>query len=97
MELKNHELVGWQDVPGVLYEEHPLRDDAGKDVAGLHSVRITLDNPKQLNSYTTDMVRGVILVITSYSIHYTKLYEPGSPADKGRGSGPWRSRPEDPR
>ena len=28
---------------------------------GLHAVRITLDNPKQLNSYTTEMVKGVIL------------------------------------
>jgi 6-oxo-cyclohex-1-ene-carbonyl-CoA hydrolase len=27
----------------------------------LHVVRITLDNPEQLNSYTTDMVKGVIL------------------------------------
>jgi len=61
MDLKSHELVDWRDVPGILYEEHPLRDDAGREVAGLHSVRITLDNPKQLNSYTTDMVRGVIL------------------------------------
>jgi 6-oxocyclohex-1-ene-carbonyl-CoA hydrolase len=61
MELKNHELVSWHDTPGILYEEHPLQDDTGKIVEGLHSVRVTLDNPKQLNSYTTDMVRGVIL------------------------------------
>jgi len=61
MDFKSHELVGWQEVPGILYEEHPLKDDRGRVVEGLHSVRLTLDNPKQLNSYTTDMVRGVIL------------------------------------
>jgi 6-oxo-cyclohex-1-ene-carbonyl-CoA hydrolase len=30
-------------------------------VPGLHWVRITLDNPRQYNSYTTEMVKGVIL------------------------------------
>src|SRR3990170_1702759 len=61
MELKDHNLTTGADVPGVLYEETPLKDPQGKTVEGLHSVRITLNNPKQLNSYTTDMVRGVIL------------------------------------
>jgi hypothetical protein len=39
----------------------PLRSPDGTLVDGLHAVRITLDNPKQLNSYTTEMVKGVIL------------------------------------
>jgi 6-oxo-cyclohex-1-ene-carbonyl-CoA hydrolase len=38
----------------------PVRDAAGRAVDGLHATRITLDNPSQLNSYTTDMVKGVI-------------------------------------
>ena len=60
-EFKPHGLVPPSDRPGVLYEEVPLRDPSGAVVEGLHSVRISLDNPKQYNSYTTDMVKGVIL------------------------------------
>ncbi len=60
MEFKNHDLFSKLDFEGVLYEELSLRDPAGKAVDGLHTVRITLDNPKQYNSYTTAMVKGVI-------------------------------------
>src|SRR5579862_7195818 len=60
MEFKDHNLIKCSSHPGVLYEEVPLKDLKGNLVAGLHSVRITLDNPKQLNSYTTEMVKGVI-------------------------------------
>jgi 6-oxo-cyclohex-1-ene-carbonyl-CoA hydrolase len=59
--FKDHDLVPAADHAGVRYEEIPLRDPAGEVVEGLHSVRITLDNPKQFNSYTTEMVKGVIL------------------------------------
>ncbi len=45
---------------GVRYELRPLRDDRGRAVDGLSSAWITLDNPKQLNSYTTQMIKGVI-------------------------------------
>jgi len=34
--------------------------DRGKPVEGLHSAWITLNNPAQYNSYTTEMVKGVI-------------------------------------
>jgi 6-oxo-cyclohex-1-ene-carbonyl-CoA hydrolase len=61
MELKDHDLTGWRAHAGVRYEEVPLRDPSGATVPGLHSVRITLDNPARLNSYTTEMVKGVIL------------------------------------
>jgi len=61
MEFKNHNLAPAAPSPGVLYEEVPFPDPAGKTVEGLHAVRITLHNPEQLNSYTTDMVKGVIL------------------------------------
>jgi len=60
-EFKDHDLVTEQNYEGVLYEKIPLRDPAGKLVDGLHTVRITLDNPTQYNSYTTTMVKGVIL------------------------------------
>jgi 6-oxocyclohex-1-ene-carbonyl-CoA hydrolase len=67
MDFKDHDLTTAADRPGVLYEELPLADPTdpadpeGARVPGLHTVRITLDNPGQLNSYTTDMVKGVIL------------------------------------
>jgi 6-oxocyclohex-1-ene-carbonyl-CoA hydrolase len=61
MLLKNHDLTPPPDVAGLRYDEVPLRDAAGAAVPGLHVVRITLDNQDQLNSYTTDMVKGVIL------------------------------------
>jgi 6-oxo-cyclohex-1-ene-carbonyl-CoA hydrolase len=61
MTFRNHSLTAAADVPGLRYEEVPLVSPDGAAVAGLHTVRITLDNPAQLNSYTTDMVKGVIL------------------------------------
>jgi 6-oxo-cyclohex-1-ene-carbonyl-CoA hydrolase len=61
MPLKDHDLTAPGPVPGVLYDEPALRDPQGSPVPGLHAVRITLDNPGQLNSYTTEMVKGVIL------------------------------------
>ena len=45
---------------GVRYELLPLVDRRGKTAAGLYTAWITLDNTKQLNSYTTEMIKGVI-------------------------------------
>jgi 6-oxo-cyclohex-1-ene-carbonyl-CoA hydrolase len=61
MEWKDHELAPLPRAGAVRYEETPLRSPEGEEVPGLHVVRITLDNPRQLNSYTTDMVKAVIL------------------------------------
>ena len=61
MTLKNHDLTSPVDAAGLRYEQVPLAAPDGSAVPGLHSVRITLDNPSQLNAYTTDMVRGMIL------------------------------------
>ncbi|HVS03317.1 MAG TPA: 6-oxocyclohex-1-ene-1-carbonyl-CoA hydratase, partial [Thermoanaerobaculia bacterium] len=60
-ELKSHELL--PDVPlrEVGYETHPVRDRDGAPVEGLHQVWIRLDNERQLNAYTTEMVKDVIL------------------------------------
>jgi 6-oxo-cyclohex-1-ene-carbonyl-CoA hydrolase len=60
MEFKNHDLIPTFDFKNVLYEEAPLRDPEGRTLEGLHNVRITLDNPGQHNSYTTEMAKGVI-------------------------------------
>ncbi len=61
MEFKNHDLVGDFDFEGVLYEERPVRDPGGEVIEGIHAVQITLNNPEQLNSYTTEMIKGVIM------------------------------------
>ena len=51
----------------VIYEKRPVKDMAGKPVAGLFNAWITLDNPTQFNSYTTDMVKAVILAFREAS------------------------------
>jgi 6-oxo-cyclohex-1-ene-carbonyl-CoA hydrolase len=52
----------------VLYDKRPARDFSGKGVDGLFNAWITLDNPTQFNSYTTDMVKGVILAFREASV-----------------------------
>ncbi len=61
MSFKDHDLVSTFDFEGVRYEERPIFDPDGNAIAGLHAIQITLDNPEQYNSYTTEMVKGVIL------------------------------------
>jgi 6-oxo-cyclohex-1-ene-carbonyl-CoA hydrolase len=67
-EHKDHNLVTPPTVAGIRYEERPLRTPDGEAAPGIHVVWITLDNPSQLNSYTTDMVRGVILGMRRASV-----------------------------
>jgi 6-oxocyclohex-1-ene-carbonyl-CoA hydrolase len=58
-----HSDIHWgtdADAPCVVYEKHPITDPSGKIVEGLYTVWIRLNNPKQFNSYTTEMVKGVI-------------------------------------
>ena len=63
MPLKNHDLIDRTEVQGVRYQQLPLHGPDGAVVEGLHRVQVTLDNPGQLNSYTTEMVKGVILAL----------------------------------
>jgi 6-oxo-cyclohex-1-ene-carbonyl-CoA hydrolase len=62
--IKNHDLWGDEyfsrEPPGVIYELKPVVDHEGKIIKGLNSAWIILNNPQQYNSYTTDMVKGVI-------------------------------------
>ena len=50
-----------QSFRGIRYEEKPARRPDGQPAEGLHNVWITLDNERELNSYTTDTVKEVIL------------------------------------
>ncbi len=62
--IKNHDL--WsdeyfsRDPPSIIYELKRIVDNDGNKVKGLNSAWIILNNPSQYNSYTTDMVKGVI-------------------------------------
>jgi 6-oxo-cyclohex-1-ene-carbonyl-CoA hydrolase len=47
-------------VPGVRLEKRPAKTSDGHEVEGLFNAWIILDNPKQHNSYTTEMVKGII-------------------------------------
>jgi 6-oxocyclohex-1-ene-carbonyl-CoA hydrolase len=63
MELVNHELVPGYQFRTIRYEERPVRDRKGAVVEGLHAVWITLDNERQLNSYTTEALKELILAL----------------------------------
>jgi 6-oxo-cyclohex-1-ene-carbonyl-CoA hydrolase len=65
-EFKDHDLAPFPPTPPgakgtVRYEKKPVKDPRGQVVDGLSTVWITLDNPGQLNSYETEMVKQVIL------------------------------------
>jgi 6-oxo-cyclohex-1-ene-carbonyl-CoA hydrolase len=62
--LIDHDLAPLPPLPGpatVRFEKRPARRPDGSEVPGLFNAWITLDNPAQFNSYTTDMVKKVIL------------------------------------
>jgi len=66
--LKNHELIEDYAFHAIRYETRPVRARDGQDVEGLHQVWIWLDNPKQLNAYTTLMVKETILAFQRASV-----------------------------
>jgi 6-oxocyclohex-1-ene-carbonyl-CoA hydrolase len=59
--LKSHTLVPEQDFTDILYELRPARTPSGEEADGLYNAWIILNNPGQLNSYTTQAVKEVIL------------------------------------
>ena len=62
--IKDHYLWGDEHFsdkePGVIFEKKPILDPQGNPIDDLYSAWITLNNPRQYNSYTTEMVKGVI-------------------------------------
>jgi 6-oxocyclohex-1-ene-carbonyl-CoA hydrolase len=65
--LKDHNLAPEIVVPGVLYAKRAARRPDGTIAEGLFNAWITLDNPKQYNSYTTEIVKGIILAFRQAS------------------------------
>ncbi len=66
-DFKNHDLVDDISKPGIRYEKRPAKTPDGATAPGLYNAWITLDNPTQYNSYTTDMVKGAILAFRAAS------------------------------
>ncbi len=64
--LRSHDLAEIS-VPGVRVERAPAREPDGRVAPGLYNAWIWLDNPSQYNSYTTEMVKAVILAFRAAS------------------------------
>lgn len=63
--LKDHQIFGDEhfgtEPPCTMFEKKPLvNPNTGETVDGLYTAWITLHNPAQFGSYTTEMVKGVI-------------------------------------
>jgi 6-oxocyclohex-1-ene-carbonyl-CoA hydrolase len=64
--VHDHDLVSFE--PRLIrYETRPVLQPDGKPAEGLHNVWITLNNERELNSYTTDSVKEVILAFRKAS------------------------------
>ncbi len=67
-ELVDHRLSSDSIADGVKYELRQAKAPDGTIADGLFNAWIILDNPKQFNSYTTDMVKGVIHAFRNASV-----------------------------
>ncbi len=65
--FKDHNLVPEYQFSTIKYKLKPCLDRHGQEVAGLFNAWIVLDNEQQLNSYTTKMVKEVILAFRTAS------------------------------
>ena len=64
----DHDLVPDRQFEHIRYEHRPVKGNDGESVEGLHQVWISLNNEKQLNSYTTEAVKDVILAFRRASM-----------------------------
>lgn len=65
--MNNHNLTEDFSPREIVVSRRPLLDREGGPVDGLHNVWITLNNPKELNSYTTGMAKEIILALREAS------------------------------
>lgn len=65
--MKDHNLVEHFHPREILVERRPVHDNHGQTVEGLHNLWITLNNPQELNSYTTSMAKEIILALRAAS------------------------------
>ena len=72
-ELVNHELVSSHQFSQIRYERRRVLARDGKPAEGLCQIWIALDNERQLNSYTTEAVKEVILAFRRASADRTAV------------------------
>ena len=64
--LNNHNLVD-HNYTEILFEIKPVKDFDGNEIEGLYNAWISLNNPSQYNSYTTDAVKEIVLAFREAS------------------------------
>jgi len=64
--LNNHNLVD-HNYTEILFERKPVKDFDGNEIEGLYNAWISLNNPSQYNSYTTDAVKEIVLAFREAS------------------------------
>ena len=65
--MNDHNLVAGFAPKSIAVSRRAVFSTDGKPIEGLHNVWITLDNPKELNSYTTAMLKELILALREAS------------------------------
>ena len=66
--LKSHTLVPDVEFRAIRYELRPAISPAGAAVPGLFNAWIVIDNPTQLNSYTTEIAKEIVLAFRQASM-----------------------------
>jgi 6-oxo-cyclohex-1-ene-carbonyl-CoA hydrolase len=66
--LKSHTLVPDHDFREIRYELRPAVSPRGEAVPGLFNAWIVIDNPSQLNSYTTEIAKEIVLAFRQASM-----------------------------
>jgi len=66
--LKSHTLVPDWEFRLIRYEARPARTPAGDPAEGLVNIWITIDNPSQMNSYTTEIAKEIVLAFRQASM-----------------------------
>lgn len=65
--MKDHNLIEDYQYNSILVERRPLLDKNENAVEGLYNFWISINNPKQYNSYTTGAVKEIILAFREAS------------------------------
>jgi len=65
--MNNHDLIETLDFKAIQVERRPVVDADGAVVEGLFNCWILLNNPEQLNSYTTAAIKEIILALRQAS------------------------------
>ena len=66
--LKSHTLIDDYEFTEIKYELRPPLDTSGNRVEEIFNAWIWIDNPRQLNSYTTAAIKELILALRQASM-----------------------------